>query len=147
MGGRGEGMNPESVEVHRRNGILQEKELGQSAADAKHCHFLVPELAALQPSQHLRRPPVFSRSTRPRSKRASADGIAEVSKGEIVGQNAVLTLTGIIPYERGGLALIGMLEETETVVDTSQIRQPDNSIQFFVGGSWPAPVISPIAGN
>ena len=76
-----------------------------------------------------------------------ADGIADVSKGEIVGQNAVLTLTGIIPYQRGGLALIGMLEETTTVVENSGIRQPDNSIQFFVGGSWPAPVISPIAGN
>lgn len=76
-----------------------------------------------------------------------ADGIAEVSKGEIVGQNAVLTLSGIIPYQRGGLALIGMLEETTTVVENSEIRQPDNFIQFFVGGSWPAPVISPIVGN
>ncbi|MCP5000782.1 MAG: hypothetical protein GY933_19085 [Hyphomicrobiales bacterium] len=76
-----------------------------------------------------------------------SNGIAEISKGEIVGQNAVLNLTGIIPYQRGGLALIGVLEETATVASTLETSQPDNSIQFFVGGAWPAPVISPIVGN
>ncbi|MEM6460462.1 MAG: AsmA-like C-terminal region-containing protein [Pseudomonadota bacterium] len=76
-----------------------------------------------------------------------ANGIAEVSKGEIIGQNAVLSLAGIIPYQRGGLALIGELAETATVASTSQDSTPDNSMEFFVGGSWPTPVISPIAGN
>ena len=76
-----------------------------------------------------------------------SNGIAEINKGEIVSQNAVLSLTGIIPYQRGGLALIGVLEETATVASTNESTAPDNSIQFFVGGSWPTPVISPILNN
>ncbi|MEX3007082.1 AsmA-like C-terminal region-containing protein [Hoeflea sp. TYP-13] len=76
-----------------------------------------------------------------------SNGLAEITKGEIIGENAILSLAGIIPYQRGGLALIGILEETAAVASTEETNPTDNSIQFFVGGSWPTPVISPIIGN
>ncbi len=79
-----------------------------------------------------------------------ANGIAEIVKGNIDADNAHLSLTGIIPYQRGGLALIGVLEETveeSTDTATDEPEAADNGIQFFVGGSWPTPVISPIPSN
>ena len=83
-----------------------------------------------------------------------ANGIAEIVKGEIDADDAHLSLTGIIPYQRGGLALIGVLDEASEADDgeggdddAEQTPVVDNSVQFFVGGSWPTPVISPISGN
>jgi len=85
-------------------------------------------------------------------KASFANGLAEIGTGKIVGENALIDITGIIPYQRGGLALVGLLsdippdaaEETET----SETAEPTTkAIQFFVGGSWPTPVISPILGN
>ncbi len=85
-----------------------------------------------------------------------ANGLAEIDEGVITGEDAVIELTGIIPYQRGGLALVGLLkdappEEQETSENgetgDEQSAVEDNSIQFFIGGSWPTPVISPIFGN
>ena len=85
-----------------------------------------------------------------------ANGLAEIDEGVITGEDAVIELTGIIPYQRGGLALVGLLkdappEEEETSENGETGDEPraveDNSIQFFIGGSWPTPVISPIFGN
>ncbi len=85
-----------------------------------------------------------------------ANGLAEIDEGVITGEDAVIELTGIIPYQRGGLALVGLLkdappEEQETSENgetgDEQPAVEDNSIQFFIGGSWPTPVISPIFGN
>ncbi|WP_169054265.1 AsmA-like C-terminal region-containing protein [Nitratireductor sp. XY-223] len=79
-----------------------------------------------------------------------ANGIAEIVKGEIDAENAHLSLTGIIPYQRGGLALIGVLNEVAEPAEdagTEQAAVTDESVQFFVGGSWPTPVISPIISN
>lgn len=83
-----------------------------------------------------------------------ANGLAEIDKGLIVGDDTIVEMTGIIPYQRGGLALVGVLKDA--VVEPAAAEsdatavgppQPDNAIQFFVGGSWPTPVISPIVGN
>ncbi|GMB82987.1 AsmA family protein [Shinella zoogloeoides] len=68
-------------------------------------------------------------------------GLAELTKAEIEGTDRLLTLSGLIPYRTGSLALAGSLAERpqEGVAPTSP------AISFFVGGSWPEPVISPIA--
>lgn len=84
-----------------------------------------------------------------------SNGLAEINMGEIKGPAAWLDLTGIIPYQRGGLALVGHLKDvpvtneaqTDAPEDSEAVKAEDHSIAFFVGGSWPAPVISPILGN
>ena len=85
-----------------------------------------------------------------------ADGAAEITRGEIVGEDETITLSGVIPYSRGSLAVAGSLAETvaddgaandETLeaepVASSQRPKP---LRFFIGGSWPEPVISPVSG-
>ncbi len=85
-----------------------------------------------------------------------ANGLAEIDRGVIAGDDAMIEMTGIIPYQRGGLALVGVLkdamvdavaEEGSEAAEIVGPPPPDNAIQFFVGGSWPTPVISPIVGN
>ncbi len=85
-----------------------------------------------------------------------AKGLAEIDKGVITGEDAVIEMTGIIPYQRGGLALVGLLkdapaEEQEASENGEnggdEPAAEDDAIQFFIGGSWPTPVISPILGN
>jgi AsmA protein len=68
-----------------------------------------------------------------------AGGTAEVHDARIEGPNEILTLSGVIPYESNGLALSGSLEATDPARATSFPPLP-----FFVGGSWPNPVISPV---
>lgn len=85
-------------------------------------------------------------------KASFANGLAEIGTGKIVGENALIDITGIIPYQRGGLALVGLLSdippEAAEETETSETAEPTTkAIQFFVGGSWPTPVISPILGN
>ncbi len=86
-------------------------------------------------------------------KASFAKGLAEINTGRIVGEDALIDITGIIPYQRGGLALVGLLSEApseEATSDTAEAEPEEsesNAIQFFVGGSWPTPVISPILGN
>lgn len=85
-------------------------------------------------------------------KASFANGLAEIGTGKIIGENALIDITGIIPYQRGGLALVGLLSdippETAEETETSETAEPTTkAIQFFVGGSWPTPVISPILGN
>ena len=68
-------------------------------------------------------------------------GLAELTKAEIEGTDRLLTLSGLIPYRTGSLALAGSLADRP-----QEGVAPNNpAISFFVGGSWPEPVISPIA--
>ncbi|MCY6382347.1 AsmA family protein [Hoeflea prorocentri] len=87
-----------------------------------------------------------------------SNGLAEINKGDIVAEETSLSLTGIIPYQRGGLALIGILRDVNTEAaaetgddgtqtETGDPVREETGIQFFVGGSWPTPVISPIISN
>jgi len=73
-----------------------------------------------------------------------SNGQALVKTGEIVSANATLELTGVIPYARGGLALVGTLTEGPPASETTEAGDPTPETRFFVGGSWPRPVISPI---
>lgn len=87
-----------------------------------------------------------------------ADGTAEIHRGEIRSPAALIVLSGIVPYHRGGLAMTGALmapvrpegsDEAEgSVLQDALAPSPDPGagppLRFFIGGSWPEPVISPI---
>nr|WP_298098045.1 AsmA-like C-terminal region-containing protein [uncultured Shinella sp.] len=68
-------------------------------------------------------------------------GIAELTKAEIEGNEKLLTLSGMIPYRSGSLALAGTLADRPQA-DAAVVNP---AISFFIGGSWPEPVISPIS--
>ncbi|MBP1886004.1 AsmA family protein [Sinorhizobium mexicanum] len=63
-------------------------------------------------------------------------GVARLNRANFAGPSGSLSVTGVIPNRTGSLALAGMLENTETT------NQP---LRFFVGGSWPNAVISPLS--
>lgn len=77
-----------------------------------------------------------------------ADGLAELHRGEIVSQRATIRLSGIVPYAKGSLAMAGTLGPPPAEEGAGPAprgpRAEDGVLSFFVGGSWPSPVISPI---
>lgn len=70
-----------------------------------------------------------------------ANGSAEVRSARIQGRDETMVLSGVIPYRTSGLALSGALEATD---DSRADELP--LLPFFVGGSWPDPVISSLSG-
>ncbi|WP_411037022.1 AsmA-like C-terminal region-containing protein [Shinella sp. BYT-45] len=68
-------------------------------------------------------------------------GLAELTKAEIEGNEKLLTLSGMIPYRTGSVALAGTLADRPQAGNAAV--KP--AISFFVGGSWPEPVISPVS--
>ncbi|MCA1441147.1 AsmA family protein [Ensifer sp. IC4062] len=63
-------------------------------------------------------------------------GVARLNRANIAGPSGSMSVTGVIPYRTGSLALAGTLESTATI---------DQPLRFFVGGSWPNAVISPLS--
>jgi AsmA protein len=57
----------------------------------------------------------------------------------IAGTAETLTLSGVITYQSNGLALSGSLDSTDPAKAAELPLLP-----FFIGGSWPNPVISPV---
>ncbi len=68
-----------------------------------------------------------------------ADGTAEIHDARFTGSDQTLSLSGVITYESNGLALSGSLEATDPAKAADLPLLP-----FFIGGSWPNPVISPV---
>lgn len=68
-----------------------------------------------------------------------ANGTAELEKAEIETRQALLSLAGVIPYATNSLALSARLNWLAPADDDA--REPQ---RFFVGGSWPDPILSPI---
>jgi AsmA protein len=68
-----------------------------------------------------------------------ADGSAEVHNARIIGPEQTLTLSGVVTYRSNGLALSGSLEATDPTHAADLPLLP-----FFLGGTWPNPVISPV---
>lgn len=66
-----------------------------------------------------------------------ADGTGRLDRADLVSPSGNISLAGVIPYRNGSLALAGTLEGAA----------PANSppLHFFVGGSWPNAVISPLS--
>ncbi len=63
-------------------------------------------------------------------------GSARLNQALFTGQTGSLSVNGVIPYRSGSLALAG------TFIDTLNAGQ---RLRFFVGGSWPNAVISPLS--
>ncbi|HEV2901552.1 MAG TPA: AsmA family protein [Pseudaminobacter sp.] len=72
-------------------------------------------------------------------KASVANGVARIEKAEARAAGHTLWLEGIVPYVGRGLALSG------GVTQTGQQAQAGPPATFFVGGSWSAPFISPVA--
>jgi AsmA protein len=68
-----------------------------------------------------------------------ANGTAEIHDARFAGSDQTLTLSGIVTYQSNGLALSGSLEATDPARAVDLPLLP-----FFIGGSWPNPVISPV---
>lgn len=63
-------------------------------------------------------------------------GSARLNQALFTGQAGSLSVNGVIPYRSGSLALAG------TLTDAANAGQ---RLRFFVGGSWPNAVISPLS--
>ncbi|WP_160011672.1 AsmA-like C-terminal region-containing protein [Rhizobium sp. 18055] len=70
------------------------------------------------------------------------NGAAQIRGGRIEGPAETITLSGVIPYKSSGLALSGKIAATDPANDAAYPALP-----FFVGGSWPDPVLSALPGN
>ncbi|HXV29318.1 MAG TPA: AsmA family protein [Sinorhizobium sp.] len=66
-----------------------------------------------------------------------ADGTARLDRADFAGPSGAMSVTGVIPYRNGSLALAGTLEAA-----SAANSQP---LRFFVGGSWPNAVVSPLS--
>ncbi len=64
------------------------------------------------------------------------EGSARLNRAIFAGEAGNLSVNGVIPYRSGSLALAG------TYIDTLNAGQ---RLRFFVGGSWPNAVISPLS--
>ncbi|MEK1931030.1 MAG: AsmA-like C-terminal region-containing protein, partial [Pararhizobium sp.] len=62
--------------------------------------------------------------------------VAELTKADIRGEGRTLSLAGLIPYRSASLALAGAIRPDDTTL---------SPVRFFVGGSWPNAIISPLA--
>ncbi|KRB49762.1 cell envelope biogenesis protein AsmA [Rhizobium sp. Root708] len=71
-----------------------------------------------------------------------ADGVATIRTAVIDGPVETIGLTGVIPYKSSGLALSGTIGATQPSASESF-----PSLPFFVGGSWPDPVISMVPAS
>lgn len=65
-----------------------------------------------------------------------SDGSARLNRATFTGPAGSLSVNGVIPYRSGSLALAG------TFTDVANAAQ---RLRFFVGGSWPNAVISPLS--
>jgi AsmA protein len=63
-------------------------------------------------------------------------GVAELTKVDIRGEGRRLSLAGLIPYRSGSLALAGAIRPDDPTLPP---------VRFFVGGSWPNAIVSPLA--
>ncbi|MEY9198485.1 AsmA family protein [Sinorhizobium sp. CCBAU 05631] len=70
-------------------------------------------------------------------KASFADGTARLDRADFTGTSGNLSVAGVVPYRNGSLALAGTLQ-----AEAPSGNQP---VRFFVGGSWPNAVISPLS--
>ncbi|WP_181408133.1 AsmA family protein [Pararhizobium mangrovi] len=74
-----------------------------------------------------------------------SDGMAEINDATITTNDTVIRLNGVVPYARGSLAMTGSLEpKPAPKKGAAKPDDTDDGLRFFVGGSWPSPVISPV---
>jgi hypothetical protein len=60
----------------------------------------------------------------------------------------MISLSGVIPYSRSSLAIAGVLSPVPVTEGQTEAVQPSaEALRFFIGGSWPQPVISPVRSS
>lgn len=83
--------------------------------------------------------------------RAEIDGgVARIETAEVKTSDQMLSLSGIVPFAKGSLALLATLgnkpnddaEITDNDAAEARILTPP-PLSLFVGGSWPNPIMSP----
>jgi AsmA protein len=72
-------------------------------------------------------------------KAAISRGVARIEKGDILLQTEAISLRGIVPYLGRALALSGYF--TALAADGTR---GDPEEEFFIGGAWNAPYVSPV---
>lgn len=72
-----------------------------------------------------------------------AGGQAELTLAELIGADQMISLSGLVPYSRGSLAIAGVLG-AKPAVEGAQAVAAAKPLRFFVGGSWPQPLISAV---
>jgi len=74
-----------------------------------------------------------------------AEGEANLTTAELIGPQQMISLSGVIPYSRSSLAIAGVLGPVPAVEGKPvQTDTAPEALRFFIGGSWPQPVISPV---
>lgn len=83
--------------------------------------------------------------------RADIDGgIARIEKAEVKTSDQMLSLSGIVPFAKGSLALLATLGNKP--IDDAEVADNDAveasiaappPLSLFIGGSWPKPIMSP----
>ena len=81
--------------------------------------------------------------TRAELKAQVSDGVATIDKAEAMSDRYRLLLSGVATYAGRGLALSGSIEPAGETVPAAGAPSPD----FFVGGTWNAPFISPVGAG
>lgn len=71
---------------------------------------------------------------------AIAGTSARIAKAAIATPQGTLSFRGIVPYAQNSMALAAHWQESD-----NKSREESLPIRFFVAGSWPDPIISPIA--
>ncbi|WP_186458318.1 AsmA family protein [Neorhizobium alkalisoli] len=74
-----------------------------------------------------------------------ANGSADITQGRIVGASDTISLSGIVPYINSSLALSATIDRPGS--DARGGNTPIAPATFFIGGSWPDPVIWPLHQN
>ncbi len=75
-------------------------------------------------------------------------GVARLNTAQIVAPNETVEFSGIVPFAKGSFAVFGKIVDTTEpqAVDIADPNAANPSIapplQYFIGGSWPNPVIS-----
>lgn len=74
-----------------------------------------------------------------------AGGEADLNVAELIGAQQMISLSGVIPYSRSSLAIAGILGPKRAADGSiAQNAAAPAALRFFLGGSWPQPVISPV---
>ncbi|MDE1159665.1 MAG: AsmA family protein [Neorhizobium sp.] len=74
---------------------------------------------------------------------ALANGSADIRSSTITGTNDTIALAGVVPYLNNSLALSATVQPMAADGTTPASGRPPET--YFIGGSWPNPVIWPIS--
>ncbi|QLF69422.1 hypothetical protein FE840_007615 [Peteryoungia desertarenae] len=70
-----------------------------------------------------------------------AHGAAEIDRASLVSTSETLSFSGLIPFSSGGIAVTGSVLPNPSSEEVEENRKVE--FRFFVGGSWPDPVVTP----